>query len=173
MRTLCPYTTLFRSDHTRLTSFFESAKEEGLEVQVQVKLAEVLPAKLNVARALNMEEGEQVTRIKTLRIVSQLPVTVHDAYIPYKLFPNIVEQDLTTKTLWDVIESYGYRVKRAVQHVEAREADEEISAFLDVEEGFPILFKERTVYLDNGTPVEFTYCYNRGDRYRLTVLLER
>jgi DNA-binding GntR family transcriptional regulator len=57
--------------------------------------------------------------------------------------------------------------------VEAREADEDIAKLLDMDEGLPILYKERTVFLDDGTPVEFTYCYNRGDRYSLTVGLNR
>lgn len=160
-------------DHTRLTSFLESARAEGLEVKIEVLLTEIVPAKLKVAHALNMTEGEQAIRIKTLRIVSQLPITVHDAYVPYKLMPNLLSQDLATQHLWDVFETLGFRVKRAVQRLEAREADEEIAAFLQMAEGLPILYTERTVYLDDGTPVEFTYCYNRGDRYRLTVVLDR
>ena len=69
--------------------------------------------------------------------------------------------------------SCGYRVKSAVQKLEAREADEELAQLMEIEEGAPILYKERTVYADDGTPVEFTYCYNRGDRYSLTVTLYR
>ena len=64
-------------------------------------------------------------QVKTLRFVSDLPVTLHDAYIPYKLFPQILQEDLKNKHLWDIFESYGYRVRRAVQRLEAREADEE------------------------------------------------
>ena len=47
------------------------------------------------------------------------------------------------------------------------------ASLLEVDEGSPILYKERTVYLDDGTPVEFTYCYNRGDRYSIIVSLNR
>ena len=64
-------------------------------------------------------------------------------------------------------------MKRAVQRVEAREADDEIAKLLELDEGLPILYKERIVYLDDGTPIEFTYCYNRGDRYSLTFGLSR
>lgn len=160
-------------DHSRLTSYLESARQEGLEIAVQVLAAEVLPAKRKVALELKIEEGELVIQVKTLRFISGLPVTLHDAYIPYRLFPQILQEDLKNKHLWDIFESYGYRVKRAVQRLEAREADEESARLLEVDEGFPILYKERTVHLDDGTPVEFTYCYNRGDRYRLTVVLDR
>ncbi len=160
-------------DHTRLTSFIESAKKEGMDVRVEVLIADILPAKLKAARSLALNEGDLVIRVKTLRFVAGLPITVHDAYIPYKLFPQLLQEDLESNHLWDILESYGFRVKRAIQRLEAREADEEIARLLEVDEGSPILYKERTVYLDDGTPVEFTYCYNRGDRYRLTVQLDR
>jgi DNA-binding GntR family transcriptional regulator len=66
----------------------------------------------------------------------------------------------------------GYRVKRTVQKIEPRDADEEMAQLLGIEIGGPILCKERTVYAE-GTPVEFTYCYNRGDTYSLTTVLSR
>jgi GntR family transcriptional regulator len=93
--------------------------------------------------------------------------------VPYKLFPQLLQENLETSHLWDIFESYGKRVKRAVEILEAREADEELAGLLEMEEGAPILYKERTVFLDDGTPVDFTYCFNRGDRYRLTVVLDR
>ena len=160
-------------DHTRLTSFLESAKEAGIDVNVQVLATNILPAKLKVSRALSLEGGELVFQVKTLRYVDAIPITVHDAYVPYKLFPQLLQEDFKTRHLWDVMESYGRHVKRAVQRLEAREADEVIAVLLEVDEGAPILYKERTVFLDDGTPVEFTYCYNRGDRYSITFVLNR
>ncbi len=163
----------FVRDHTHLTSFVETATEEGLEINIRVLIADILPAKLKVARSLSLKEGDLVVRVKTLRYVESLPITVHDAYVPYKLFPQRLQEDLEAHHLWYFFETYGVRVKRAIQQVGAREADEEVAGLLEIDEGAPILYKERTVYLDDGTPVEFTYCYNRGDRYTLTVVLDR
>ena len=160
-------------DHTRLESFVENAQQEGLEINIQVLIADILPARLKVARSLSISEGDLVVRVKSLRKVENLPITVHDAYVPHSLFPHLLSEDLEAQHLWTIYESCGFRVKRAIQHVEAREADDDIAKLLEMDEGLPILYKERTVYLDDGTPVEFTYCYNRGDRYSLTVVLNR
>jgi GntR family transcriptional regulator len=160
-------------DHTRLESFVENAQQEGLDISIQVLIADILPARLKVARSLSISEGDLVVRVKSLRKVENLPITVHDAYVPHSLFPHLLSEDLEAQHLWEIYESCGLRVKRAIQHVEAREADEDIAKILEMDEGLPILYKERTVYLDDGTPVEFTYCYNRGDRYSLTVGLNR
>jgi len=102
-----------------------------------------------------------------------VPITVHDAYVPHLLFAYILDENLEVQHLWTLFEKRGYKVKRAIQRLEAREATKDIAHLMKIKEGAPILFKERTVYADDGTPVEFTYCYNRGDIYSLTVALER
>ena len=160
-------------DHTRLTSFFDKAEEEGVEVRAELLSLEVIPARAAIARALDLPPGSRVIRIKSLRYANNVPITVHEAYVPQKLFANIVTENLENQHLWTLIEKCGYRVKRAVQRLEAREADKDLAALLKIKEGAPILFKERTVYAADGTPVEFTYCCNRGDAYSLTVALER
>jgi GntR family transcriptional regulator len=160
-------------DHTRLTNFFESSQANHVEATMRLLIADILPAKLKTAKALALKEGELAIRIKTLRLADGTPVTVHDAYVPYKLFPQLLQEDLESHHIWDYMEQYGYPVKRAVQRLEAHEADGEVAKILEIEEGSPILYKERTVYTEDGTPVEFTYCYNRGDRYSLTVTLSR
>lgn len=160
-------------DHTGLTNFFENSRQKDVKASIQVLIADILPARLKVAKALNLKEGELAIHIKTLRFSDDIPVTVHDAYVPYRLFSQLLQEDLESRHLWDYMEKYGYKVKKAVQRLEAREADEELASLLKIEVSTPILYKERTVYSDDGTPVEFTYCYNRGDRYSLTVTLTR
>ncbi len=160
-------------DHTRLTSFFDKAEEEGIKVRASVLRLEVVPANPHVAKALDIPAGSEVIRVKTLRYADNVPITVHDAYVPHKLFASIVNENFEVQHLWTLFERCGYKVKRAVQRLEAREAGKEVARLLKLKEGAPILFKERTVYATDGTPVEFTYCYNRGDIYSLTVALER
>ncbi len=160
-------------DHTRLTSFFDKAQDEGIDVRATLLRLEVIAATPPVAKALDLSPRSQVIRVKTLRFANNVPITVHDAHLPHKLFASIVNENFEVHHLWDLFEKYGYKVKRAVQRLEAREADKEVARLMKMKDGAPILFKERTVYAADGTPVEFTYCYNRGDMYSLTVALER
>lgn len=160
-------------DHTHLSNFFEGAREKGIDPSTVILKAEIVPARLKVAKALALQEGEPVNHIVTLRQANGEPVTVHDAFVPYKLFPTLTTWDLNGRHLWELIETFGFRVKRADQRLEAREADDWLAGLLEIDAGAPILFKERIIYADDGTPVEFTYCFNRGDRYSLTVTLYR
>ncbi|GAB4481450.1 MAG: phosphonate metabolism transcriptional regulator PhnF [Anaerolineales bacterium] len=163
----------FDRDHTRLTNFFESAREQGIEASSTVLKIEISPASERIAEELRIGVGDTVICIRTLRFVNQTPVTVHDSYLPHRLFAEIVHEKLENVHLWDVMEKYGYRVKRAIQKLEARPASTEIAKLLDIKPGSPILYKERKILAEDGTTVEFTYCYNRGDMYSLTVAMER
>jgi len=160
-------------DHTRLTSFFDKAEDEGISVRTRLLKLETIPAKPRIAEALDIPQNKKVIRVETLRYADGVPITVHDAHIPHELFSSIINENFEVQHLWTLFEKCGYRVRRAIQRLEAREADRKLAQLMKIKQGAPVLFKERTVYAEDGTPVEFTYCYNRGDVYSLTVALER
>jgi GntR family transcriptional regulator len=160
-------------DHNRLAGYIESAAAEGFVPRIEVLAREITGANYMVARALNLREGEPVARVRTLRLADEEPLAIHDEHVPYRLYPDILDAAIDTRQLWELLSDHGYPVRRAVQRVEARLADEEIAPLLGIEEGAPILYKLRTVFSEDGTPVEFAVCYNRGDRYSLTTTLTR
>lgn len=163
-------------DHSRLTNFFDNSNLQGIKAEANILNVTVIPAKPKIAKALMISRQEPVINIETLRKADDVPITLHDAYFPQYLFPDLAGEDtepLDVQNLWTKLEQYGYPVNRAVQKLEARLADQDLAAILKIQPGAPILYKERTVYANDGTPVEFTYCYNRGDMYSLTVTLNR
>lgn len=163
----------FARDHSHLQNFFENSKENGLSVDEKILEMSVIPARLQVAKALSQVEGEQVIRLKTLRIVEGNPVTIHEAYFSFEKFSDFLQDDVESlsKDLLAYYESRGFKVRRGIQRLDARLAEPAIAALLEVEEDSPILYKERTLYTEEGIPVEFLYCYNRGDLYSVTFNL--
>lgn len=160
-------------EHNRLTDTMNRADGEGIDGRTSLLAVEVTPARQKVARALCFAAGEAVIRIQTLRLANGVPITLHDCHIPHSLFAPILDQQFEVEELWALFEKHGYRVRRAIERIEARQATMDIARLMGTRAGVPILYKERTVYADDGTPVEFTYCYHRGDVYSLTVGLER
>ena len=160
-------------DHNKLTDFFETARAEGFEAEVKLLDREVVPAKLMIANELALQENEPVIRIQTLRLANDVPVTVYDEYVPYKLRHELLTEDLQSRPAWQILEQSGFVIKRAVQKIEARSADEEIARLLDIEEDSPILFKSRVIYAEDGTPVEVLLCHNHGDIYSAKMILMR
>jgi GntR family transcriptional regulator len=160
-------------DHTRLTNSFDPAESKGNNTLPSLLSMDVVPAGPKVAKALFIKEDDLVFRIKVLGWANDVPITVHEAHVPHELFSQVIDKNLEVQNLWSLFEQCGYKVKRAVEHIEAREATKELAKLMAIEVGMPLLYKERTIYAVDGTPVEFTYCYNRGDIYSLTVTLER
>jgi len=160
-------------DHNKLTDFFETARAEGFEAEVKLLSREVVPAKLMIANALALQENEPVIRIKTLRLANNVPVTVYNEYVPYKLRHELLAEDLHSRPAWQILEQHGFVIKRAVQRIEARGANEDIAGLLNIEEDSPILFKNRVVYADDGMPVEVILCHNHGNIYSAKMTLVR
>lgn len=158
-------------DHNRLTNFLETARAEGFEAEVRLLAREVIPARMMVARALALQEAEPVIRIQTLRLANGVPMTVYDEYIPYKLCPQLLQQELHSRPAWQILEDCGYTIKRAVQRIEARLAEADIAGLLGIEENAPILYKHRVVFTADGAPVELILCHNRGDSYSVKMTL--
>jgi len=161
-------------DHTRLTDFFGEAEEQGLQASARLLNQEILRADSEIAEALALEEGDSVIKIESLRSLDGEIITLHHAYIPERLAPDIPAEALANHSIWILIERLtGLRVKRAMEKLEAMLADEEKARRLQVEEGAPLLYKERVIFAEDGTPLEYERCYNRGDRYTCNVLLHR
>lgn len=160
-------------DHTRLTDFFEDAAAQGMGIQAQILSREIIPAEPKIAKALALPEGELVVRIESLRLVGGEPVTVHCAYVSQRIFPDLSEKELSLRSIWTFLGRDGFKVKYAIEKLEACLADRVSAHLLQIEEGSPILYKERIIFAEDGTPLEYQECHNRGDRYACTVVLRR
>lgn len=160
-------------DHNKLTDFFETARAEGFEADVQLLDREIVPAKLATAESLGLQESEPLIRIQTLRLANGVPFTIYDEYVPYKLSPELLTDDLHSQAAWQILEQQGYVIKFAVQRVEARLADADIAELLDMDEDAAILFKNRVIYAEDGTPIELILCYNNGNMYSSKMILVR
>lgn len=161
-------------DHTKLTDFFEEAQFMGMEAEVKILSKKEVPAEPKIAEALVLSEGEPVIRIRSLRFLNGEPVTIHCAYLPKKLFPDLLNRDgLINESFWVSLDGTQLRVKKAIQKLEAREASGTHARLLKMKRGSPVLYKERVVFTDDGVPVEYVECHSRGDKYSCTVLLSR
>ncbi|HPV06364.1 MAG TPA: GntR family transcriptional regulator [Aggregatilineales bacterium] len=160
-------------DHNRLADFFETARAEGFEPEVRLLGKEVVPAKLAIAEALGLQESEPLIRIQTLRLANGVPITLYEEYVPYKLCPMLLTEDMRNRAAWQVLEEQGFAIKFAVQRLEARLADARTAALLNIEEDAPILFKNRVIYIEDGTPVELIHCHNNGNLYSSKMTLVR
>ncbi len=165
-------------NHTHLTDFFKTCQKNGQIPEARLLKKEIMPVSIKVAKELGLEPGDTVIRLTTLRLLNGMPITYHDAYLPVALFPSLVAAPadslgLEKQHVWRMIEKMGFTLSNVIEQIDAVPAEDPIAAMLDMQPGEPILRGRRVMYSDDGTPLKYADCYNRGDTFSLTVVLVR
>ena len=154
---------------SRLTSFTDDLRERGLNPQVRFlerSVGEVTPEE---SMALNLSPGSGVVRMYRLRHVDGAPIAIERTLVPYALLP---DPDSVTTSLYEALDAYGHRPKRALQRLRAVALDEEAARHLELPVGAPGLLVERRAFLEDGRVVESTRSYYRGDAYDFVAELQ-
>ncbi|OGN93316.1 MAG: hypothetical protein A2Z71_02480 [Chloroflexi bacterium RBG_13_50_21] len=152
------------------TGFSDSLAEQGYQVLTQVLRQEIIVPPTLVARELRLKPGEQVTVLDRLRFILNEPLVFVTSYVPIKLVPDLVHEDLTNKSLYQRLdEKYNLRVTTAKRIMEAVAANDNEAKLFGVRLGMPLMLIESTAYLPDGTPMEYFKARHRGDRTRFII----
>jgi GntR family transcriptional regulator len=126
------------------------------------------------AELLGLQPGEPVYRIKRLRMREGKPYGLLLNYLPAEIGARLTREELSAGSLLQMLETkFGLRLKEARQQMTAALADPYVAGLLDVRVGSPLLSMERTVYADEGRPVEFVHALYRTDLSSYMVHLTR
>lgn len=125
---------------------------------------------------LGLRPGAEVIFVRRLRLGGDQPLVVANTWLPAARFPQFLKQDLTQRSIYDLMEATGSRPTDAVQTIEAVTLTADDAALLTVPEGAPALLVRRVGYA-KGVPVEYAIDQYRADRttfrVRLGVLEQR
>ena len=69
----------------KFESFAEQVRNSGYTPHTKVLEQKKIPASLEVAKYLNITEGEEVLYLKRLRFADDIPITVVESYLPLPL----------------------------------------------------------------------------------------
>jgi GntR family transcriptional regulator len=98
-------------------------------------------------------------------------VTTH---LPYDICPQLVGEDLSTQSLYAVLEGkYGLQLSHGRRTIQAVAANRHESELLGIEQGAPLILLDSVSYLDDGRPIEYFHAVHRGDRSKFEVELVR
>ena len=136
---------------------------------------EQVPAPHKVKIALELAGSDtSVTRIRRVLSLGGKPHTFHQNFYLQSIGQKIKMKDISVYPLLDLVERIiGKPIIEVHQLVEATVADSDLANRLAVSFGSPLLYVERTIFAERGTPIGFAQAYYRGDRYRLSVTLVR
>ena len=157
-----------------LMGFYEDMTARGFKVKNDILCQKKIPASPRVAKKLGLEVGEEVIVLRRLRKLNDEPTVLDKTYIPYKLCPGLLNENLVSKSLYGCIEGKcNLKINRGTRYIEATIATKEEAELLNVKKGSPLLYIESINILDNGVPLEYYIALHRGDRSRLVTELKR
>jgi GntR family transcriptional regulator len=157
----------------RLSGFSEVMREQGREPGSRLLGAVLEPPGPAVARALGLGPGGVVAVVTRLRLADAVPLMVERSHLDYALVPGLLEHaPALTGSLYALLaERYRLRLHGGEEILEAAPAPPWVAKALGLRPGAPILYTERVVTTDAGTPLEVAHRYARGDLCRFRVSL--
>jgi GntR family transcriptional regulator len=147
-----------------LSSLYDDLEAAGQGPTTQVLRLEREPAATDVAAALGIAEGAEVTVLERLRHTHGQPVAFLCNYLPAALI-DLDTARLESTGLYRMMRSAGITLHSARQSIGARTAGADEAALLDEKEGAALLTMQRTAYDDTGRAVEYGTHVYRASRY--------
>jgi len=164
---------IVESSSSYINNFLQDMMDKGYSVRTELLSGTLMPAPDQIQSELALEAGEKVHCLRRRRSVNNEFLVVLETYLPAALCPDLLSKDLEGRSLYEILRTdFKLELDTAQESLEARIADPLVAGELSVDVGAPILFSIRRTKLGNGSPIEFTNSWYRGDRYSFEVSLK-
>lgn len=118
----------------------------------------------HLAKALDIDVGEEVFSLKRLRIVDEIPIAIELSQIPYKYCQGIEKYMEDNASLYEVLaQKYGIQLKKQKQRMKISYSNSSESKLLQLKPESPCLWIQGTTHDMSGRIIEYTNGLARGD----------
>ncbi|CAN7756094.1 GntR family transcriptional regulator [Mesorhizobium sp. LjNodule214] len=153
--------------------FFEGEVDhDRRNVETEVLEATTTAFSGAAARALGMQDGEKGFLLRRLRRLDGKVALLSVNYLLPELKDIVLQSDVMQRrgSLNRILKGSGYRIYGARRTVEAVSASEELSVFLDVQPGSPLLLVTSISWGEDMKPFDYYTSWVRTDVVRVTVV---
>ncbi len=153
-----------------LAGTYQDMIELGYYPTTKIILNHMIQADQRVAKRMGIELGTEVIELVRLRFIKDEPFVLIFNYLPYSLCPDILNMDLTGKSLLaELKHNYGIVLVSSKRSIEAVIANDYESKLLNIRKGSPLLLFNSSSFMQGGEPAGTTKALFRGDRARFDV----
>lgn len=156
-----------------LSGLIENLLMMGLETEVEILAFDYVVPPDAVRGALGLGDGVEAQRAVRVRRLDGVPLSYTVSHVPAELGRSYQRGDLAKAPLLALLERAGVLIGSADQSISATLAGPEVAGPLGVQVGSPLLTITRTVFDQNGRPVEHIVILYRPDRYAYRMKLAR
>ena len=157
-----------------LVAFSEDLARQGVPFETEVLEQRLALPSQRVAALLSVSDAAPVLTLKRVRRVQQEPIALLHNYVLVERAPEIASVDFVHVGLFATLEKrYGLALNWGQRTFQAQTAEAEVARQLHVDAGAPVMYVEQVTYLTDGTPIELSDIWLRGDRFRLSAVVKR
>jgi GntR family transcriptional regulator len=155
---------------SRLSSFSEELRLRGISSSSTWLQRDVALASSQEMMALDLSNGARVARLRRLRRADDMPMAIEYCRVPETLLPT---PELIEASLYELLDSLGAPVVRALQTISAVNASAEQARLLEIGAGDAVIFVTRLGFGRDSRPIELTESYCRPGVYEFVAELTR
>lgn len=123
-------------------------------------------------RKILMNEGE-IYYILYKKTVND-EAYIEELFIPLFILPDIDSEDLSGRSIYDLIEDKGVKkISKVIQSIEATKTTDNVPSALKSRDGDRALLISRTIISSDGIPIAFSRLTGCGTRQKLQMEFER
>lgn len=164
----------FEQSLLRFYSIGREMQDKRLDFYTKVIVKEITKPTKGIKEALNISEREELNKIVRVRYLENEPVIIENIFIPVKICPNLLEENLEDIPLYDILEDkYKLKILKVRETLEPVVIRKEEAKILGSKVGVPAFLVERITYLIDESPIEVRKSIIRGDRFKFTTELYR
>jgi GntR family transcriptional regulator len=158
----------------RLSDFSAEMRARTHRSASRLLSAELCPANQEIADRLRIKVGQVVVALRYLHLVDDEVIAHTHASISFLGCEALLSRDLAANSLYQILETdFDLPPLGAEQTIEARVADDEPAALLNVPPGSPLLVIRRITSTRRNRVIEYAISTYRGDRYAVSMQLDR
>ncbi|WP_142604237.1 GntR family transcriptional regulator [Solitalea koreensis] len=153
-------------------SFTREMEDMGLVFKNLIIKAHKIQATVDVAKALQIEEGERVVCLQRTRSTDENPMVYFESYFHPRT--GISEHENFEKPLYELLDrDHNIVPVYSQEELRAIAATAKIAALLKIEKGQPLLERKRIVLDRARQPVEYNLGYYRNDWFTYSIEIKR
>jgi GntR family transcriptional regulator len=160
----------FEKNIMHLQGFTEDMRQRGMIASSKLLEQSVTAGSDELREKLKLNPGDQVMRLRRLRLADSIPMALEESNVPLRQFPGIERMDFARNSLYATLRGrYGVRIGYADETIEALPATREEAELLTIPNRASILSISRIILTAQESPIEAACSRYRGDRYRALI----
>lgn len=154
---------------TMITSFKEMMLEAGVIFETKLLARTIMMPTDDLDLILDTTEDSHIIYIKRIRTVENEPVLLQESYLPYSICPGIMDDDVESSSLLELIEEkHKIKITKAQDFIEVIPAPEDAATALSIAPLTPVLLLEQKFFAGN-QQIMYSRSLKRPERFRLFI----